>query len=76
MAGTACWADMKLETEGLMQRKKRQVSGSRVSWHAWLCVMRPRTRKNIKVGDREGFNNNSFKHGGLNPLKVPRILKF
>ena len=31
------------ETEGLMQRK-RQVSSSRVSWHAWLCVMRPRTR--------------------------------
>jgi hypothetical protein len=25
---------------------------------------------------KKGFNNNSFKHGGLNPLKVHRILKF
>ena len=25
---------------------------------------------------KKGFNNNSFKHGGLNPLKMHIILKF
>ena len=34
-----------------------------------------RTKKNWG-GNIEGFNNNSFKHGGLNPLKLYIILKF
>ena len=33
-------------------------------------------QKSMRMGNREGLINNSFKHSGLNPLKLYIMLKF